>query len=68
MEIFVLSFVVFILSGMGLALPALFRRKWSATDLRDRSHSGELGICGRSCLCVADGRRGRDPDSTLPER
>ena len=57
MEVFLLSFVVFLLSGLGLAVSCLRgSRKAPRTSLANPSSEGFHG-CGASCACVMAKRK-----------
>lgn len=63
MEVFVLSFVVFVLSGIGLAIHSFFGGQRAAARLRDYDQTGDVNGCGGSCFCAREGADDRDPDA-----
>lgn len=50
MEIFVLSFAIFVLAGLGLALHALLGRRPSAARWRPARRVGDFDLCCGRCF------------------
>ena len=67
MEIFVLSFLIFVLSGIGLAFPVFLRGQKTAAGGEDQEGSQERGVCGRSCLCLLNSKGHPKPDGCAPK-
>jgi hypothetical protein len=64
MEVFVLSFVVFVLSGAALAVRVLFGKRPPARRLQGPDRIGDFEPCCGSCFCAGEGADTPDTRAT----